>query len=144
LHTVHGVGLALGSVRGSSAHAATWVSSVPRTQQAFRSEQKLLQHYHNHGREFGLESLETQHGVRKYLDGAIRFLERDFGDRSDHRCLKLAMTGECDYVRYNRRTREYAVLAHDGYIRTYMTQSSTYFKDNCDPEACGNDFSDYE
>lgn len=81
----------------------------------FRTTRSLVKHFNKHRDEFGVTTVD------EYSLAATAFIERKMADGDSH-CITSCHhdRSQFDYVRYNRNTNEFAILAFDGYIRTYM------------------------
>lgn len=84
---------------------------MPLVTRGFKTAQQRIQHYGSHGRHVGATS------DAQYEQMADRFLT--IAPLPKY-ILQSKRPRENDLIRYNVRTNEFAILARDGYIRTYF------------------------
>lgn len=83
---------------------------MPLLTRGFRTGQQRLQHYGDHGSDFGAAS------DSEYEALADAFI----GGRPPRYTLQSKRPRDNDLIRYSPVTNEFAVLSGDGYIRTYF------------------------
>lgn len=76
----------------------------------FATANKRLQHFGNHGVEFGAsDEFHYERMADAFITGP-----------KQHNTLECKRPRENDIIRYNFMSNEFGVLSYDGYIRTYF------------------------
>jgi filamentous hemagglutinin len=88
---------------------------VPLLTNGFKSSQQRLQHFGDHGGDFG--AADALH----YEALADAFV----GGKPPRHTLQSQRPWDDSWIRYNPLTNEFGVLSKDGYIRTYFKPTST-------------------